>query len=206
MNARNWRKTHLELPLKQSSSNSSMSKCLPTWRNQKTRRTWRMERMNRLCRILKGVGTESIGSPRWIANRHCDATGSTTNPPKSPNQLATIAKSQVTIKISAVNSSKKRTTPETTRIVPTIPTKSMVVVKQTLTPTVKFPTISTQTNWIIKKTENLHLSAHLLRPVANLTTPQRNVTLEQTQLLDRLLGIDGRKDKTKSSREMLKAT
>ena len=126
--------------------------------------------------------------------------------PEKPEPTCHHCKNQVTIKISAVNSSKQRTTPETTRIVLTIPTKTMVVVKQTLTPTIKSPTIPTQTVWIIKKTGYLHLSTHLVRPVAKWTTPQRNVTLEQTQLTDRLLGIDGRKDKTKSNREMLKAT
>ena len=47
------------------------------------------------------------------------------------------------------------------RIVPTIATKTMVVVKQTLTPTTKFPTIPTQTIQIIKKTEELDLSTTL---------------------------------------------
>ena len=47
---------------------------------------------------------------------------------------------------------------------------------------------------------------HPVTPVVELTTPQRIVTLEQMQRTDRLPGIDDRKDKTKSSREMLKAT
>ena len=80
------------------------------------------------------------------------------------------------------------------------------MLKQTLTPTVKVPTTPTQTIQIIKKTEDLDLSAHPVRPVVKLTTPQRNVILEQMQLTDSLLGLDGRKDKTKSNREMLKAT
>ena len=54
MNSNNWQKTHSELQLKRSSSNSSMPKCLLTRRNQLTRRIWKMARMNRLCRILKG--------------------------------------------------------------------------------------------------------------------------------------------------------
>ena len=82
----------------------------------------------------------------------------------------------------------------------------MVVIKQTPTTTVKFSTIPTQTIQIIKKTEDLDLSTHPVRPLVKLTTPQRNVTLEQTQLTDRLLGIDGRKDKNNSNREMHKAT
>ena len=82
----------------------------------------------------------------------------------------------------------------------------MVVLKRTLTPTIKFQTIPTRTIQIIKETEGLDLSFHLVRPVVEQTTPQRNATLEQTQLTDSLPGIDDRKDKTKSSREMLKAT
>ena len=59
---------------------------------------------------------------------------------------------------------------------------------------------------MIRETEDLDLSSHPVRPVVELTTPQRNVTLEQTQLTDRLLGIDDRKDKTQSNWEMLEAT
>ena len=40
---------------------------------------------------------------------------------------------------------REKTGLELTRIVPTIATKTMVVVKKTLTPTVKFPTVPTQT-------------------------------------------------------------
>ena len=82
----------------------------------------------------------------------------------------------------------------------------MVVLKQTLTLTIKFQKIPTPTKQKIKETEDLDLSSHPVRPVVELTTPQRNVTLEQTQLRDRLFGIDDRKDKTKSNREMPRAT
>ena len=56
----------------------------------------------------------------------------------------------------------------------------MVVLKQTPTPTIKFQTKPTRTSQIIKKTEDLDLSTQPLRPMIELTTPQRNVTLEQT--------------------------
>ena len=78
--------------------------------------------------------------------------------------------------------------------------------KQTLTPAIKFQTIPKRTIQIFKETEDLDLSFHPVRPVVELTTPQRNVTLEQTQQTDRLPGIDHRKDKTKSNRELRKAT
>ena len=45
-----------------------------------------------------------------------------------------------------------------------------------------------------------------MRPVVELTTPQRNATLDNTQQIDRLHGIDDQKDKTKSSKEMHKTT
>ena len=123
--------------------------------------------------------------------------------PKSPNERATIAKNQVIIKISSVISKEKRTKPEIIRRVPKI---TMVVPKQTLTPTKKFRTILEQTIQTIKETEDLDLSSHPVRAVVELTTPQKNVTLEQTQQTDRLRGIDDRRYKTKSSREMIKAT
>ena len=99
---------------------------------------------------------------------------------ENPNQLASNAKSQVNIGISAIKSYKKTTKPEIATIVLTISTK-ITVVKQTLTPTIKFPTKPTQTIQIIKRTEDLRLSTHPLRPVVKLTIPQKTVTLEQTQ-------------------------
>ena len=89
---------------------------------------------------------------------------------------------------------------------PTIATIIMVLFKQTLTATVKFPTIPVQTIQIIKKTEDIDLPTHPVKPVVKLTTPQRIVTLEQTQRRDRLPGRDDQTDKTKSNRELLKAT
>ena len=82
----------------------------------------------------------------------------------------------------------------------------MVVPKQTLTPTTTFQAIPKQTIQIIKETEDLDLSSHPVRPVVELTTPERNFTLEQTQQTDRLPGIDDQKDKTKSNRETFKTT
>ena len=82
----------------------------------------------------------------------------------------------------------------------------MVVPKQTLTTTIKFQTIPRRTIQIIRETEDLDLSFHPVRPVVELTTPQRMATLEQTQRTDRLPGIDDQKAKTKSGRELLKAT
>ena len=82
----------------------------------------------------------------------------------------------------------------------------MVVPKQTLTPTIKFQTMPKRSIQIMKETDDLDLSPHPVRPVVELTTPQRNVAFEQMQQTDRLPGIDDRKDKTKSNREMRKAT
>ena len=83
----------------------------------------------------------------------------------------------------------------------------MVVPKQqTRTPTTKHQSQTRQTIQIIKETEDLDLSFHPVRHVAEQTTPQRDATLEQRQRTDRLIGIDGRKDKTKPNREILKIT
>ena len=85
--------------------------------------------------------------------------------------------------------------------------KSNVIAQTNSNSNIKmFHTIPTRTIQIIRETEDLDLSTHPLRPVVELTTPQRIVTLEQTQQTDPLLGIDGRKDELKSNREMLKAT
>ena len=111
-------------------------------------------------------------------------------------------KNQFTIKISAVNSNERKTKPELIR---TVPVLTIAVPKQTLTPTTKLQTIPKQTIQIIKETEDLDLCSHAVRPV-DLTTPQRNATLEQTQQTDRLPGIGDRTDKTKSSKQMHKAT
>ena len=101
---------------------------------------------------------------------------------------------------------REKTKAEITRIVLTITTILLLVVKQTLTPAIKFPAKTMQEIQIIKKTQHLDLSTHPLRPVLKLTTPQRNDTLEQTQRTDHLPEIVDRKDKTRSNREMLKAT
>ena len=80
------------------------------------------------------------------------------------------------------------------------------MVIQTLTPTIDFLTIPTQTKQIIKKTENLDLSTHPVRPVVKPTIPQRYYTTEQTQRTDRVPGTDNRKDRIKSNKEMPKRT
>ena len=80
-----------------------------------------------------------------------------------------------------------------------------VVLKHTLTPTIEAQTIPTRTLQITRETEDLDLSTHPVRPVVELTTPQRNVTLEQTQRTDRLPGIDDRKDKTRPNKRNAKS-
>ena len=80
----------------------------------------------------------------------------------------------------------------------------MEVPEQTLTPTTtKLQTIPKETISIITETENRD---HLVRHMVEITTPQRNATLEQMQQTDRLHEIDDREDRTKVNRIMLKAT
>ena len=55
-----------------------------------------------------------------------------------------------------------------------------------------------------KKTENQGLSTHPVRPVVKLNFLQREVILEQMQLIDRLPGTDDWKDRIRSNKEMLK--
>ena len=55
-----------------------------------------------------------------------------------------------------------------------------------------------------KKTENPDMSTHPLRRVIKLTVSQRNVILEQTQLIDRLPKTDDRKDRIRSNKEIPK--
>ena len=70
----------------------------------------------------------------------------------------------------------------------------------------KFHTIPKRTIQIIRKTENLDLFSYPVRPVVELTTPQTDVTLQQTQQTGLFSAIDDQTDKTKSNREMRKAT
>ena len=58
----------------------------------------------------------------------------------------------------------------------------------------------------IHRDKNRDLSFHPVRNVVEITTPQRNATLEQMQQTDRLHEIDDRKDRTKVNRILLKAT
>ena len=82
----------------------------------------------------------------------------------------------------------------------------MVVPKQTLTPTTMLQTKPKQAKEIIRETEDLDLSSQPLKHVVELTTPQKNAILEQTQQTDHPYGVDNRKDRTKVNRIMLKAT
>ena len=125
---------------------------------------------------------------------------------ENPNQHATIAKSQVTIEISTVNSNERKTKSKTIQIVLQITKTTMVVPKQTLTPNTKHQSHTRLTIQIIKETENLDLSFHPVKHMAEQTTPHRDAALEQMQRTDRLPGTDGRKDKTKPNREILKIT
>ena len=125
---------------------------------------------------------------------------------KNPYQLATTAKSQVTIEFSAINSTEEKTKPKITRKVMTITTTIIIVVKQTVTPTINLQTKPTQTIQIIKMTEDPDLSTHPVTPVVKLTIPHRKVTLEQTQRTDRFPETYNRKDRIKSNKEMPKAT
>ena len=158
--------------------------------------------MNRFCHILKRSWNWIVWklqmSCRWILwhNKPHKKTQ------KRPNQLVTTEKNQVTTKTGAVNSNETKTRPKTTQLVPPTTTRALItVVRQTLTPTKRFSTTEPQLIQKIKQSENQDLSTHLVRPVVKLTIPRRNVTFEQTQLIDRLPGTNGRKEKIRSNKE-----
>ena len=113
-------------------------------------------------------------------------------------------KPKATIEINAVNSNERKTKPKTIQIVPQTTKTTMVVPKQTPTPTTKYQSQTRRTTQIIKEIGKLDLFSHPVRHVAEQTTPQRDATLEQMQRTDRRPEIDGRKDKTKPNREILK--
>ena len=62
-------------------------------------------------------------------------------------------------------------------------TTIMIVIKQTLTPTINVPKRHTQTIQIIKKTGALVLSTYSVRLEVKLTIPQRNAISKQKQLI-----------------------
>ena len=65
-------------------------------------------------------------------------------------------------------------------------------------------TTITTTKTVTKLKGSQKLSTHPVRHVEKQTTPQRNVTLEPTQPIDRLPGIEDRKDKISYQREPIK--
>ena len=73
-------------------------------------------------------------------------------------------------------------------------------------PNHKVPVANKANNANNQRERKLDPFSHPVRHVAERTTPQRDATLEQTQQTDRRPGIDGRKDKTKPNRELLKIT
>ena len=159
-----------------------------------------MTHKNRLCHISKSSWNWIVRKPQTNCIKRLWRNKQHNKTQQEPKQLATTAKSQVTMETTAVHSNDKMTKPEVTRIVPTKRT-IIKVVKQTPTPKIKLPTIRTQTTLLIKETEDLDLSAHPVRRVVKLTIPQINVTVEKTQRTDRLPRTDDRKDKTKSNRK-----
>ena len=80
-----------------------------------------------------------------------------------------------------------------TKTVPPIP----------LTRTVMSTTITT-TKTVTKLKESRKLSTHPVRHVGKQTTPQKNANLEPMQPIDRLPGIEDRKDKIRYEREPIK--
>ena len=68
------------------------------------------------------------------------------------------------------------------------------------------PITTTIIETITELKESRKLFIHPVRPVEKQTTPQRNVILEPMQPIDRLPGIEDRKDKIRSKKEPTKMT
>ena len=89
-------------------------------------------------------------------------------------------------------------------------TTKLTLETKTVTPTPLTRTVMSTTTTIIETTtelkESRKLFTHPVRHVEKQTTPQRNVTLEPIQPIDRLPGIEGRKDKIRSKKEPTKMT
>ena len=67
-------------------------------------------------------------------------------------------------------------------------------------------TTKTTTKTVTNLKESQKLSTHPVRHVGKQTTPQKNATLEPIQPIDRLPGIEDRKDKIRYQREPTKVT
>ena len=65
---------------------------------------------------------------------------------------------------------------------------------------------TTATKTVTEPKESQKLFIHPVRHVGKQTTPQRNATLEPMQPIDRLPGIEDRKDRTRSQKEPTKMT
>ena len=154
--------------------------------------------MNRLFhRLGKRLELKGLEAPDELQINVVTQQATQPNPEK-PNQLFTTVESQVATETSVVESKERKTRPETTRLVPAISTATKTVVRQNVTPTRSFPTIPTRTMQITEMTENQDLSTH---PAVKLTIPRKNVTLEQTQLIDCLHGTDDREDRITSNKD-----
>ena len=109
--------THLELPLKRSWSNSYMPKCLSTWRNWYIRPFSRMQQ--KIIRVApwKVIGTKGLGSSRWTADEHSDATSPRSKPWATQNNLSPLQGARPLPK--SVSTQTREAEPKTTQIVPT---------------------------------------------------------------------------------------
>ena len=85
----------------------------------------------------------------------------------------------------------------------TLETKTVTPIPLTRTATSTRTTITTET--VTELRERRKLFTHPVRHVEKQTTSQTNVTLEPMQAIDRLPGIDDRKDRIRTWREPIRA-
>ena len=117
-------------------------------------------------------------------------------------------KNRVTTKTSVFNSKKRENKMTPTKMVPvTTIIVIITVVKQTLTPRTKKPSVMVLPRVrTTEKTGNQELSTHPVRHVVKRSTPHRNVILDPIHQPDRLLGIEDQWNKIKTNNKTHRST
>ena len=115
------------------------------------------------------------------------------------NRHVNTAKTQISFEINALNSQKRKSQAKATKIVlPIILLGTKLTQTLTLTTAKKLilPIIAIQ---ITEITESRELSTYPMRLVTEITTPQRNASLEPMHQTDRLLGTENQWDRAKEN-------
>ena len=160
-----------------------------------------MALMNKSLHTWDGNKSWMVWTPLTSYRQTMWANNPQTLMPTDPNQRATTVKNQDITKISVACWNNSENKLEIIKMIPE--TKTMPPIP--LIRTVMSTTITT-TKTVTKLKESQKLSTHPVRHVEKQTTPKRKTTLEPMQPIDRLPGIQDRKDKITYQREPIKVT